>query len=131
MITPKEPFGYTESDRSILAKMIVKLFENWQLKTEDQLSLLGLPASNKATLAHYRKGKPLAPNRDLLERVSILLGIHKSLRLLFPHNRELAYAWMSTHNRAFEGLTPIETIGQRGFYGLLMIRTYLNRASNQ
>ena len=121
-------FEERKTDRSEQAKMVMTLFTHWQLSTEDQLSLLGLSTSNRGALTRYRKGEPLAPNRDLLERAGILLGIHKSLRLLFPHNRDLAYAWMTRPNRAFEGMSPTETIKQWGFTGLLMVRAYLDRA---
>lgn len=118
-------------DRSELAKMVMVLFTHWHLSTEDQLALLGLSTTNRGALTRYRKGEPLAPNRDLLERVGILLGIHKSLRLLFPHNRELAYEWMTQRNRAFEGMTPVEAIKHYGFPGLLMVRSYLDKARGQ
>ncbi len=126
-----QQFEERKADRSELARMVMTLFTHWQLSTEDQLALLGLSTSNRGALTRYRKGEPLAPNRDLLERAGILLGIHKSLRLLFPHNRELAYAWMTRHNRAFEGMSPAESIRQWGFPGLLMVRAYLDRARGQ
>lgn len=121
-------FEEQKTDRSALAKMIMVLFAHWEISSEDQLALLGLSTTNRGALTRYRKGEPLAPNRDLLERAGILLGIHKSLRLLFPQNRELAYAWMSQRNRAFSGMTPVEVIKQWGFPGLLMVRSYLDRA---
>ncbi len=131
MLATTQQFEERAADRSELAKMVMKLFKHWSLSTEDQLALLGLSTTNRGALTRYRKGEPLASNRDLLERVGILLGIHKSLRLLFPKNRELAYAWMTQRNRAFEGMTPAETIKQWGFSGLLMVRSYLDRARGQ
>jgi len=131
MLATTQQFEERKADRSALAQMVMQLFEHWRLPTEDQLALLGLSTTNRAALSRYRKGEPLAPNRDLLERVGILLGIHKSLRLLFPHNRDLAYAWMTQPNRAFEGMTPVETVKQWGFPGLLMVRAYLDRARGQ
>ncbi len=116
------------ADRGALARMTIQLFDHWQLAADDQLALLGLAAGNRAALSRYRKGEPLAASRDLLERVGYLLGIHKNLRLLFPHDRELAYAWMSTRNRAFDGRSPVEVIREWGFAGLLMVRAYLDRA---
>ncbi len=116
------------TDRTELAKMVIALFDHWQLATDDALSLLGLATSNRALLGRYRKGEPLAASRDLLERVGILLGIHKALRLLFPDNRALAYAWMCQPNRAFNGMTPTAVIRQWGFPGLLMVRSYLDKA---
>ena len=118
----------TAQDRGALARMVMTLFDRWQLGTEDQAALLGLAASNRAALARYRKGEPIGTSRDQFERVGHLLGIHKNLRLLFPGNRDLAYRWMSTRNRAFDNLTPVEVVREWGFVGLLMVRGYLDRA---
>ena len=115
-------------DKGALARMVMKLFDHWQLSTEDQAALLGLAPGNRAALARYRKGEPIGSSRDQLERVGHLLGIHKNLRLLFPHQRELAYRWMSTRNLAFEQRTPVEVIREWGFAGLLAVRAYLDRA---
>ncbi len=119
---------HSEADRGAVAKMLMKLFEHWQLTTEEQLSMLGLAQDNRSALSRYRKGVPIAASRDMVERAGHLLGIHKNLRLLFPHNRDLAYAWMRSRNRAFDGLTPAQTISEYGFAGLLMVRAYLDRA---
>jgi len=123
----EQHFEPQQTDRAELAKMLMKLFQHWGLSSEEQLALLGLSTNNRAALSRYRKGEPLAANRDLLERAGNLLSIHKSLRLLFPHNRELVYSWMGQRNKAFEGMTPAEAIRKWGFAGLLMVRTYLDR----
>lgn len=115
-------------DRGTLAKMIMVLLDHWQLSTEDQAALLGIAPSNRAALTRYRKGEPIGTSRDQYERVGHLLGIHKNLRLLFPQNRDLAYRWMSTRNKAFENLSPVEVVKNYGFTGLLMVRSYLDRA---
>ena len=115
-------------DRGALAKMVMTLLDHWQLSTEDQAALLGIATSNRAALARYRKGEPIGTSRDQFERVGHLLGIHKNLRLLFPQNRDLAYRWMSTRNKAFDNLTPMEIVKEWGFAGLLRVRAYLDRA---
>ncbi len=115
-------------DRGALAKMVMTLLDHWRLPTDDQAALLGLASSNRSALARYRKGEPIGTSRDQYERVGHLLGIHKNLRLLFPQNRDLAYRWMSTRNRAFDNLTPVEIVKEWGFSGLLMVRAYLDRA---
>lgn len=115
-------------DRGALAKMVMKLLDHWDLSTEDQAALLGIAPSNRAALSKYRRGNPIGTNRDQYERVGHLLGIHKNLRLLFPQNRDLAYRWMSTRNKAFDNLTPVEVVRDWGFTGLLMVRAYLDRA---
>lgn len=113
-------------DRTRVGPILMKLFSHWQISTGDQLSLLGLSKDNRAALTKYRNGRPLPKDRDKLERAGVLLGIHKSLRWLFPHNRELAYGWMTQANRAFNGASPVELIDEQGMAGLYMVRAYLD-----
>lgn len=115
-------------DRGALAKMVMALLDHWKLTTEDQATLLGLASNNRTALTRYRKGESIGTSRDQYERVGHLLSIHKNLRLLFPQNRDLAYRWMSTRNQAFNNLTPVEVVKEWGFAGLLMVRSYLDRA---
>jgi hypothetical protein len=123
--------GQSEIDRKAIAGMLMKLFDHWKLTTEEQLDVLGFSTTNRAVLTRYRKGEALSGSRDTLERAGHLLGVHKNLRLLFPHNRDLAYAWMKSRNRAFDNLTPTEVIRKFGFAGLLMVLAYLDRARGQ
>jgi hypothetical protein len=109
-----------------LARLVVKLFDLWKLSAQDQAMLLGLSADSRSTLARYRRGDPLADNSDLLARAGHLLGIHKSLRIIFPHDPDLAYRWITTTNRRFEGLTPLEVMKRYGFEGVLAVRRYLD-----
>ncbi len=120
--------GEKEIDRSALAKMIIQLLDHWNLPTEDQLALLGLAPSNRSALSRYRHGEPIGVGVDQYARVGHLLGIHKSLRILFPNNKNELYSWMKSRNKAFENRTPIEMVKEFGFTGLLMVRSYLDRA---
>jgi len=118
-------------DRKAIAGMLMKLFDHWKLSTEEQLDALGFSVTNRAALARYRRGEPISGSRDTLERAGHLLGIHKNLRLLFPADRDLAYAWVKTRNHAFDNRSPIEVIREFGFAGLLMVLAYLDRARGQ
>ncbi|NYH25993.1 MbcA/ParS/Xre antitoxin family protein [Paraburkholderia bryophila] len=109
----------------------MSLFDHWNLSSEDQAVLLGLAPGNRPALARYRKGARIGTTRDQCDRVRHLLGIHRSLRLLFPRNREVAYGWMKMRNRAFGDMTPVEAIRKYGFVGLLMVRAYLDRVRRQ
>jgi hypothetical protein len=108
--------------------MVTRAFEHWKLGTEEQLAMLGLATNNRTALSRYRRGEPLAANRDLLERAGHVLAIHKNLRLIFPQDIDLAYAWMTQRNKAFEGRTPVDVIKEWGFAGMLVVRAYLDRA---
>ena len=116
---------HQRENRERLARMVVQLFDHWQLSAPDQASLLGLSPASRATVARYRNGEPLADNTDLLARAGHLLGIHKALRVLFPHDRDLAYRWVSTSNRKFGDRKPLETLKQ-GYEGILTVRRYLD-----
>ena len=116
-----------DQNRGALAKMVTRAFEHWNLGTEEQLAMLGLATNNRSALVRYRRGEPLAANRDLLERAGHVLAIHKNLRLVFPQDRDLAYAWMTQRNKAFEGRTPVDVIKEWGFAGMLTVRAYLDR----
>ena len=120
-------FPQGDQNRGALAKMVARAFEHWKLGTEDQLAMLGLATNNRGALGRYRRGEPLAASRDLLERAGHVLAIHKNLRLIFPQDTDLAYAWMTQRNKAFNGLTPVEVIKDWGFAGMLAVRAYLDR----
>lgn len=112
--------------RVALARQITKLFELWALSTVDQAALLGLSPDSRSAVSRYRRGEPLAPNRDMLERAGHLLAIHKALRIVFPHNRDLVYRWVSAPNRRFGGRTPLDVMREHGYLGIVAVRRYLD-----
>src|SRR5688572_17215178 len=89
------PASTKREKRVVLARAISRLFDLWRLGPSDRLLLLGLSESNRSALGRYERGEPLAASRDLLDRVGHLLGIHKSLKLLFPRNRDIVENWMT------------------------------------
>jgi transcriptional regulator with XRE-family HTH domain len=117
---------HARASRERLARMVVSLLEHWDLPVNDQAALLGLSAQSRSTIARYRRGEPLADSADLLARAGHLLGIHKALRILFPHDRDLAYRWVSTPNRRFAGARPLDIMKRDGYEGILAVRRYLD-----
>lgn len=120
------PDPQSREGRAALARLITRLFDHWQLSTADQAALLGLSEASRSSLARYRRGEPLADSRDLVERAGHLLAIHRSLRILFPHNRTLAYRWPTLPNTVFGGRTPVQVVREDGFLGLLTVRRELD-----
>jgi transcriptional regulator with XRE-family HTH domain len=116
---------HARDSRERLARMVVSLLDRWNLSPNDQAVLLGLSTQSRSTIARYRRGEPLADSADLLARAGHLLGIHKALRILFPHDRDLAYRWVTTLNRRF-GATPLDVMKQHGYEGILAVRRYLD-----
>ncbi|MDA8170669.1 MAG: MbcA/ParS/Xre antitoxin family protein [Nitrospiraceae bacterium] len=121
-----KPDPRSREGRIALAGMVMKLFDLWELPVKDQLAFLGLSEGSRKALARYRKGEPLANHRDLLDRAGNLLSIHRSLRILYPHNREIVYKWMTTPNGDFNGHSPADIVSEEGFLGLLRVKGYLD-----
>ena len=116
---------HARGNRERLARMVVSLLDHWHLSPNDQAVVLGLSTQSRSTIARYRRGEPLADSADLLARAGHLLGIHKALRILFPHDRDLAYRWISTPNRRF-GTSPLDVMKRHGYEGILAVRRYLD-----
>jgi hypothetical protein len=116
---------HARGSRERLARMVISLLDHWNLSPNDQAVLLGLSTQSRSSVARYRRGEPLADSADLLARAGHLLGIHKALRILFPHDRDLAYRWVTTLNRRF-GATPLDVMKQHGYEGILAVRRYLD-----
>lgn len=117
---------HSRDSRARLARLVARLFDHWELSAADQALLLGLSPDSRATVARYRRGEPLGDNADLLARAGHLLGIHKALRIMFPHDRDLAHRWITTPNRRFANRAPLEIMRQYGFEGMIAVRRYLD-----
>lgn len=128
-IVPQVPQDHEA--RTVLAGAISRLLDLWNLSTADRLALLGLSESNRAALHRYAKGEALASSRDLLDRAGHLLGIHKSLKLLYPRNEDIVHGWMSSPNQKFSGSTPVEVVRKFGLPGLVLVRGTLDTMRGQ
>ncbi|HSA89961.1 MAG TPA: MbcA/ParS/Xre antitoxin family protein [Burkholderiales bacterium] len=117
---------HARGSRERLARLVVSLLDHWGVPLNDQAALLGLSVQSRSTIARYRRGEPLADSADLLARAGHLLGIHKALRIMFPHDRDLAYRWVSAPNRRFAGARPLDIMKRHGYEGILAVRRYLD-----
>jgi hypothetical protein len=97
----------------------------WGLSVADQRALLGWPAAS--TYHKYKAGDYGALSYDTLTRLSLILGIYKSLQVLYPDQR-FADAWMRmpNSNPAFAGATPLSLAVNTGIDGLYRIRRLLD-----
>jgi hypothetical protein len=118
-------------NRKKLVKMIMRLFEHWELDTASQLNLLGLSPTSRALLSKYRSGEQALATRDALDRIGWLLSIHKALRLLYPHNENIRYSWVNRRNQVFDNLSPLEIMKEQGIIGLAKIARYLDHLRGQ
>jgi len=101
---------------------IIALFKHWNLKNEEECSLLG--GISAAQLAKLKNGKAAIKGRDALERMGNLLGIHKNLRILYPYNRDVVYKWIKARNRKLHNLSPLDLMLEQGFLGIAQVRRF-------
>lgn len=104
-----------------------KIAEAWKLSGAQQMSLLGL--DNESTLYKWKKDPDSAkPSKDLLERISYILGIYKDLQILLPDNTS-ADAWVSNASTAklFDGKAPLDRMCKGSIVDLFLVRQYLAR----
>ncbi|MGQ3887565.1 MbcA/ParS/Xre antitoxin family protein [Legionella sp. CNM-1927-20] len=99
---------------------IVQLFKHWDLKVDEQCNLLG--GISPQQLNNFQNGKAHISGRDTIERVGNLLGIHKSLRILYPYNRAVVYKWIKARNKRLHNLTPLEVMLSEGYIGIAQVR---------
>lgn len=97
----------------------------WDLSVEEQMTLLGSPA--RSTYFKWkREGVETLP-RDVLERISYVLGIYKDLQLLLP-DEEAADTWVRRPNDAppFGGRSALERMLSGNVSDLYEVRRYLD-----
>lgn len=99
--------------------------ESWQLSTEEQRALLGWPA--ESTFFKYKAGQVSALSYDMLMRISLVLGIYKSLHILYPEPA-LADGWikLSNSNPLFGGKPALALMAEGGMDGLYQVRRLLD-----
>ncbi len=117
----------TRNYQSEVYRMILTLFDLWELTEAQRLELLGIPEKSKNFFTDYLLGLPIPDTLGVSEREGHLLAIHEYLRLLFPEHQNLTYQWMTQPSRSFNG-TPINYVGLKGLGGLVEIRNYLSNA---
>ncbi|MGY4024925.1 MbcA/ParS/Xre antitoxin family protein [Aeromonas rivuli] len=79
-------------DPSKALPVVFRILDKWQCTTDEQLKLLGI--SSRSTLNKYKESSGgIRLSVDMQERMSYILNIHKSLRVLFSVDDSI-YGWV-------------------------------------
>ncbi len=97
----------------------------WQLGVAEERGLLGWPPAS--TFHKYKSGEAGPLSLDTLTRISLVLGIYKSLHVLYPQP-VFADNWMRmpNTNALFGGRTPLAFVVDAGLDGLFQLRRLLD-----
>ena len=113
----------TEAEAQAMQRAVINLFERWKLTESEAAILLG--GINPRTFHRWKKGEYGRTSVDLNARLSNIIGIHKSLRLLFK-DAERGYKWMRKSNRFFAGDSALDVLLNGSFTDILRVRHYLD-----
>lgn len=111
---------------SAALQVFFSLSNRWGLQAKDERILLGEPASS--TFFAWKAEKSAKKlDRDTLDRISYLMGIHKALNILLPSARA-ADEWIRKPNNAplFGGDTALNRMLSGNLADLADIRRYLD-----
>lgn len=106
-------------------RLFVNFCNRWSFDENQRLALLG--DIHRQTYQKWKRDGVNSLSRDQLERISILLGIHKGLRLLFA-DHDSAERWFLSpnHDLPFGGIAPSEYLLQGSINNLYEVRRYLD-----
>jgi hypothetical protein len=117
-----------DSPRELAAPALRAFFgiaARWGLSVAQQRTLLGSPPSS--TFFKWKKEQGGNLPRDVLERISYVLGIYKALQILLPES-ERADRWITTPNAApqFGGASALTRMLAGNVGDLYVVRQYLD-----
>lgn len=129
---PNEPVLADLADRQTRGRLSgpsIRLFVNaadrLQLSIAQRCALLG--DITRQTYHNWARRQDATLSRDQLERISLVIGIYKALRLLFA-DEAAGLRWLKAPNRdtPFGGRSPLDHACEGGIRGLYDLRRYLD-----
>lgn len=106
-------------------KLFMRLSNLWRLAVDQRRALLG--DISRPTYHNWQRGKIGTLSRDQLERISLVLGIYKGLKLLFADEAS-ATRWLTSPNRdlPFGGQSPLQRALKGSIDDLYVVRRYVD-----
>jgi hypothetical protein len=106
-------------------RLFMRLSDLWRLAVDQRRALLG--DISRPTYHNWQGGKVGTLTRDQVERISLVLGIHKGLKLLFADEAS-ATRWLTSPNKdlPFGGVSPLERALRGSIDDLYSVRRYID-----
>lgn len=122
---PPPPFdsAYSEEELRAMQRTIVNIFDRWRVSDVDAATVLG--GISAKTFRRWKDGEFGRVNRDLGDRMSNLLGIHKALRIIFA-DPQTGYSWIKSKNQALMAKSPLDVMKRGSMEDVVRIRRYLD-----
>lgn len=113
----------------VALKAFFRLAELWDVNQSQQSNLLG--GVDRATINRWKKkiekNEEIHLGKDVLDRLSCILGIHKALRIIYS-DKKIAYGWIKRKSPIFSNKAPIDFIEADGsIFSIYTVRQYLDQ----
>lgn len=111
---------------NMVLPVVFNILDKWSCTQAQQMSILGL--TSRSTLNKYRSHPESAKvSKDLLERMSYILNIHKCLRIMFTAE-DSVYQWVQKPNSHpfFAGRSAMDIMNQGKVVDLYQVASRLN-----
>ena len=119
---PFSPDPITEEEAGAMFRAALNLFRLWGVTDDQAAIILDLP---RRTFARWKTGEIGRIGRDGRARLSILMGIHKALRIIFKEPAR-GYGWIKAPNAAFSGRPALDVMLHGELTDLMRGRHYLD-----
>jgi hypothetical protein len=109
--------AFSTDQSGVILRTALRVLEKWKATTEQASNVLRV---SRSSISRAHQGKGVELDRDQLERASIVLNCHASLRLAFD-NPENVYGFMGLENQNefFNGRKPLEIMAQGDLMSIL------------
>lgn len=122
---PVSDGAISDEEGAAMARAAVNLFRHWGLTDAEACILLG--GISRRTYARWKEGDIGRLAIDQKTRLSVLMGIHKALRLLFTEQARV-HEWIRKPNAAFEGRRALDIMLGGYLTDLFRVRHMLDAA---
>ncbi len=124
-VPPEAVATITDEEGEAMARAAVNLFRHWGITDAEACVLLG--GVSKRTYARWKDGEIGRLTIDQKTRLSVLMGIHKALRILFTEKARV-YDWVKKPNTAFAEKSALDVMLGGYLTDLFRVRHYLDAA---
>lgn len=121
----RRPGAYAPREIEAMQRAVIALFARWGVSDAEAGTILGDISAK--TFRRWKAGETGRVNRDLADRLSLLLGVHKALRMIYA-DPQRGYDWMRRPNAVFGGISPLALLLRGGMEDIIRLRRYLDSA---
>lgn len=109
----------------VALKGFFNICHEWGCSQEEMTQMLG--GFSRTTLSKYQKLPHIQLSRDTLERISYIMGIYKSLRVMYPSaGRANRRVRLPTSEVPFSGSSALDFMARGSMKHLMQARRYFD-----